>query len=86
MAATLYRTANSRDKSSNNKATAVRASAGVDRVCCSVRGRRMQASDRARNTEQHRSMSRKELKVGLAKVCTTAWVSTLQDEVSRRCK
>lgn len=47
----------------------------------------MQASDRARNTEQHRRMSRKELKVGLAKVCTTAWVSTLHGEVNdRRCK
>lgn len=44
----------------------------------------MQASDKARKTEQHRSMSRKELKVGLAKVCTTAWVSTLHDEVSNR--
>lgn len=76
MSITTYRMANSREKTSNNRETAVRASSGVDRICCSVRGRRMQASDRARNTEQHRSMSRKELKVGLAKVCTTAWVST----------
>lgn len=44
----------------------------------------MQASDRARSTEQHRSMSRKELKVGLAKVCTTAWASTLHGEVNVR--
>lgn len=31
-AATSYRMANSREKTSNNRATAVRASAGVDRI------------------------------------------------------
>lgn len=57
-------------------ATAVRMSAGMDKLCWETSGRRKQASERARNTEQHSSMSRKELNVGLANVCTAAWVST----------
>lgn len=84
LSATSYRTANSSAKTSNSMAAAVRVSAGVDRLWCAIRGRRKQASDRARNTEQHSSMSRKELKVGLAKVCTTAWDSTLHREVNGR--
>lgn len=39
-------------------------------------GCKKQASVRARNTAQDSSTSRKELKVGLAKVWTGAWVST----------
>lgn len=47
-------------------------------------GTRKQAKVRARNTEQDRRTSRKELKVGLAKVCTGAWVSTWRGESSQR--
>lgn len=52
--------------------------AGVDKLCWETSGRRNEASDRARNTEQHSSMSRKELNVGLAKVSTAAWISTCE--------
>lgn len=71
-----HRIANSRATASSRAATAVRTMAGVDGVSWVTSGRRKQASDRARNTEQHNSMSRKELNVGLATVCTAACVST----------
>lgn len=67
-----HRTENSRASASSTAATAVRMSVGVDKLCWVTSGRRKQASARARNTEQHSSMSRKELNVGLAKVCTAA--------------
>ena len=66
----------SRARSSNRASTAVEASGRADGPCPDTRGRRKQARDRARNTQQHSSMSRKELKVGLVKVCTAAWLST----------
>lgn len=58
--------------------------AGVDRAWCVTRGWRKQASDRARNTEQHSNISRKELNVGLAKVCTDALVSTLRERGKKK--
>lgn len=71
-----HRIANRRATASSRLAPAVRMSAGVDTLCWVTSGRRKQASERARNTKQQSSMSRKELNVGLAKVCTGAWVST----------
>lgn len=79
-----HRIANSRATASSRAATAVRMIAGVDGVSWATSGRRKQASERARNTEQHSSMSRKELNVGLAKVCTAAWVSTWHRTVMRQ--
>ena len=60
--------------------------AGVDKLCWVTRGRRKQARERDRNTEQHSSMSRKELNVGLAKICTAAWVSTWERKREREGK
>lgn len=74
-----HRMAISRARTSKIVATAVRMSAGVDGFCWVTSGWRKQANERARNTKQHRSMSRKELNVGLANVCTAAWVSTWED-------
>lgn len=77
-----YRIDSTSARASSRAATATRVRAGAGRGAPGreSRGRRRQARERARNTEQHRTMSRKELKVGLAKVCTAAWVSTWRRE------
>ncbi len=73
-----HRIASTRAKHSSTAATAATMRAGVGRGCWVTSGRRKQATERARRTQQHRSMSRNELNVGLANVWTGACVLTWQ--------
>lgn len=74
-----HRTENTSEAISNNPARGARiraASAGGPAVAGSTRDGRKQATVKARKTKQLRRTSRKELKVGLANVCTGTWFFT----------